>query len=372
MSSGECRPAELDTRHLTLDTPLGGEDKAYASPEQVNRERLTAKTDQWSWAVSVLEMFKGRVTWPSGAVAPQVLEAYLKAPDGVPVPASMAEVLRRAFQRDPAERWPNMAQAADDLVAAYRHVIGKPYGRTKPAAARTGPAHVAAHDRRTTDGVTWADPRTWLERAFAAAGRDPRKADRLIPPRHGSRKVQAIADLAAYEEALHIYERLIAAGRKDLREDLANLSGEKAFVHESAEDLPGAVAQYDRAIEIRERLVNQEGRRELANDLADTYQNKAIEVATLGDNRAAVDLYDRAIAVYERLVNQEGRRELRGDLARTTVYRAKTLLTLGEQDRARADARRAVAVLKEEVEQTGRADLKAVLDWAQKALKDVL
>ena len=61
-----------------------------------------------------------------------------------------------------------------------------------------------------------------------------------------------------------------------------------AFVHETADDSSGALALYDRAIEILERLVNVEGRRELANDLAGLYMNKAVAVEALGDNRAAV------------------------------------------------------------------------------------
>ena len=80
-------------------------------------------------------------------------------------------------------------------------------------------------------------------------------------------------------------------------------------------DNRAAVGLYDRAIEIRERLVHQEGRRELANDLAMAYMNKANAVSALGDNRAAVGLYDRAIEIRERLVHQEGRRELANDLA---------------------------------------------------------
>ena len=68
------------------------------------------------------------------------------------------------------------------------------------------------------------------------------------------------------------------------------------------------VALYGRAIEIRERLVNDEGRQELANDLAMCYANKAVAVRALGDNRTAVALYDLAIQIRERLVNDEWRR----------------------------------------------------------------
>jgi hypothetical protein len=100
--------------------------------------------------------------------------------------------------------------------------------------------------------------------------------------------------------------------------------------------------------------------------------NKANAVSALGDQRAAVALYDRAIEIRERLVHQEGRRELQGDYAWGLVGRAKALLDLGDRKRAQTDAREAVAILQQEVTRTGRADLQAVLDWATTALKEVL
>ena len=78
---------------------------AYCSPEQAQRLRLSHKTDIWSWGLSVLAMFVGRRTWPSGTVADSVLEQQLKAAQGgrevfrVPLPASVADALRRCFRR---------------------------------------------------------------------------------------------------------------------------------------------------------------------------------------------------------------------------------------------------------------------------------
>jgi len=398
---------------------------AYCSPEQAERRRLTEKTDLWSWGLTVLEMFTGPRTWSSGVAAPKVLELRLngmaagdRTSFAVPMPPSVADVLRRCFQREPADRWDSLAKAADALAAAYRTETGKPYPRERPASAAAR-STVAEHDRRTATGVTWTDPQEWLRKAPQAAGRDPTEANRFAVRRTGSRQAQAIDDLIVYEEAQQIFIRLVASGRKDLERALAMLCIDKALVHGSAGDMPGAVAQYGQAIEIRERLVYQEGQRELANDLAKCYLNKAVSLWALGDNWGAVALYEKAIEIRERLVNQEGRRELAHDLARCymnkglsvgdlgdsrgelalyeqaieirrrlvhqegrrelagdlawlRLYWANAANKLGRHDEAVRAAGEAAHVLQAEIDRTGRADLQGVLDWAKTDLADLL
>ncbi|MGH8677981.1 MAG: hypothetical protein ACREUQ_06500, partial [Burkholderiales bacterium] len=150
---------------------------------------------------------------------------------------------------------------------------------------------------RKIGGVEWDNSKAWLIEALKAAGRDPAEADTLAHSTRNahSRKAQAVGDLGAYQEAQTIFERLIAAGRSELRERLANLCVDQALAYRFVDDAPGALRAYDRAIAIRERLVNQEGRRELADELAMVYMNKAIAVRALGDEHAAVGLHDRAI-----------------------------------------------------------------------------
>jgi serine/threonine protein kinase len=356
-----------------LVTHMGHLTPAYCSPEQAKGERLSHRTDIWSWGVSVLEMFMGGATWEQrGDEIAEVLRGYLNTTptDGrLPrMPASVAEVLDRCFRLDPAKRWGNVAEVAEVLKQIYKQEERREYPRPAPGV----PSRVdrVVHDRRTTTGVQWTDPQQWLVRAFEAAGRDPSEAGALLLARVGSRKAQAIADLAAYDEARRIFEGLIREGREDLETELATLCIEKAFVHVNAGDLPGAMESYDRAIEIRERLVKQ-GREELANELARAYMNKATAVSDLGENRQAIGWDDRAIEIRERLVKQ-GREELRGDLAWVQASRAGTLLSLGDRKRAGSEGREAIAILEAEVARTGRADLQAALNSARQALNRVL
>ncbi|HDP33750.1 MAG TPA: hypothetical protein ENN29_01430, partial [Candidatus Hydrogenedentes bacterium] len=62
----------------TIFVSKGGMTPAYCSPEQDAGNRLSRKTDLWSWAVSLLEMFQGEATWQSGALAGGALEIFLK------------------------------------------------------------------------------------------------------------------------------------------------------------------------------------------------------------------------------------------------------------------------------------------------------
>jgi serine/threonine protein kinase len=144
---------------------------AYFSPEQYDGHPLTRKTDIWSWAVSVLEMFTGRCDWGFGTHAPAELERYLQAGPrnrGLPaMPLPVADILRKCFRPDPAERWATMAEVCDALISMYRPEVGGDYSRAMPPVpGGNGPA-AQPHDRRF-EGGQWSDPKEWLGAALQA------------------------------------------------------------------------------------------------------------------------------------------------------------------------------------------------------------
>ncbi len=110
----------------------------YASPEQARGEPLTRKTDIWSWAASVLELFTGEATW-LGQAAGLALESYLEeGPKDyvIPVmPASLVALLRHCFQRDPAGRPANMNEVATALQNISAQELGHLYLRQVPKPA---------------------------------------------------------------------------------------------------------------------------------------------------------------------------------------------------------------------------------------------
>jgi serine/threonine protein kinase/tetratricopeptide (TPR) repeat protein len=328
----------------------GGGTRTYWSPEQANGLPLTRKTDIWSWAVSVLEMFTGNVTWMSGAAAGQVLEQYQQeeGDSAIPVmPRRLADLLRQCFHQMPQDRPATLADVVDRLRTVYQESVAAIYSRDLAVVEQKALPKGEAKRRR-------ADPREWLEKALRAAGRDPAETTAILAGRANSRYGELVAELAGYDAAKQIYLRLVQGGRKDLENDVASLCMEKAFVHENVGDLNGAISEYDQAIAIREQLVNQKGRWDLASDLAMLYLNKALAVGDLGNSCGRVALHDQAIAILERLVNGEDRRELALELAINYMNKANVIGRLGDNHGAVVLYDQAIAIWNRASEDTRR------------------
>jgi len=138
---------------------------SYCSPEQQAGAVLTASSDIWSWALSVLEMFTGEVSWSAGSMGCEALEAYrrVQPPIGiVPMPSNLVELLAACLRRAPAGRPESMHQIALQLQRIYSDTFGQPYFRQAPMALKEDAATL--HNRslslldlgRTTDALaTW-------------------------------------------------------------------------------------------------------------------------------------------------------------------------------------------------------------------------
>jgi len=135
----------------------GGMTPAYCSPEQANRQPLSRRTDLWSWAVSVLEMFLGCREWgqvPGNVVGEWFAEAFqeLEPTAGRPrMPLQVAELLRRCFEWEPNDRPRDMLEVVESLRSLFRQVTGEDYPREKPR-----PAELLA-DWRNNQAVSLLD-----------------------------------------------------------------------------------------------------------------------------------------------------------------------------------------------------------------------
>ncbi|MCC6487688.1 MAG: protein kinase [Candidatus Hydrogenedentes bacterium] len=148
VSEGEGTPG--DERVVNV-----GMTRVYCSPEQANRDKLTIKTDIWSWALCLLQAFTVRVIWRHGNEAPEVLKHFLEQAKTntrlLPMPPAISNLLERCFRTDPDARPQSMNEIAGVLEEAYKEVAGEPYSRQRP-----GPSKAMA-DSLNNRGVSLLD-----------------------------------------------------------------------------------------------------------------------------------------------------------------------------------------------------------------------
>jgi serine/threonine-protein kinase len=97
-----------------LGTPV------YMAPEQIRGLALDGRADQFSWGVLAYELFTGRVPWRGATDALSVVASVLTDPvdhaplDAAGLPPAVQEVLARALEKRPEDRFATM----DDLLRA--------------------------------------------------------------------------------------------------------------------------------------------------------------------------------------------------------------------------------------------------------------
>jgi serine/threonine protein kinase len=151
------KPVTRDNAATTPDnmvTMAGTFTIAYCSPEQARGEKLSRKTDIWSWAVSVLEMFTGGIVWQNGLQAPAVLKAYrsmLGPKFAVKMPKDLARLLEKCLFVHLDDRPKDMREVAVALQNVHYCLHSQVYPRTEPQPAE----HLA--DSLNNRGVSLVD-----------------------------------------------------------------------------------------------------------------------------------------------------------------------------------------------------------------------
>lgn len=120
----------------TLQVDGSGSTPAYRSPEQANGSILTRRTDLYSWALSVLEMFKGGRRWRTGEMVTQERQFYLNLePEHDYIPPmreSVAQLLWVCLREDSERRPRTILDVANTLKAIYQQETGEVYPRPEP------------------------------------------------------------------------------------------------------------------------------------------------------------------------------------------------------------------------------------------------
>ncbi|MEM9461645.1 MAG: tetratricopeptide repeat protein, partial [Myxococcota bacterium] len=118
--SRDDEPA-LDAPLTEAGTILGT--PAYISPEQVSEQRADARSDQFSFCVSLYEAVYGQRPF-EGNTLKELMAAIERdsvrpAPKGSPVPVRLRRLLLRGLALDPEKRWPSM----DALLTQLRTLV---------------------------------------------------------------------------------------------------------------------------------------------------------------------------------------------------------------------------------------------------------
>jgi serine/threonine protein kinase len=320
--SDQAGPSD-QAQHVTVFPGGKQYTPGYASPEQVEGRELNRRTDVWSWGVTVLEMFAGQRTWPSGTLADAVLDDVLGSASAgqlaLPLGGDVAEVLRLCFRDETSARWASMDQAAEALQRAYKTATGNDYPRRPPPEPAQADAKAILQARRHVSGSTWRDSRGWLHLAYRATGADPETIGEHWPLRMGNRRAMALADLATMEEARRQLET-VAAGNTELTRQLGILHGEIAIIHASLGDSPGAIREHEHCVALLGGLARTDAPRHLAIAL----NSLAIELRNAGRIAESIVANDRCIGLCEGPANA-GDADFRSMLATALLTKGNTL-----------------------------------------------
>ncbi len=317
----------------TEEISSSGMTLAYCSPEQILGEKISRRTDMWSWAVSILEIFTGRIVWNLGIAAPATLAKLAGGTRIEPyprIPPGLADILRRCFMKEPGDRWANMGEVTAELIALSESFTGRMYPRETPVVtARTiHSSHI--HQRRTTTGETWENPAVWLEKARIATGKKAEADSVETSDGQGSRKARILADVEIMDEACHLYRSVMKTAGPDIQEEMLQLLVHKARALKQLDDLPGAMVLYDQALEITDALITDYNRDDLKIKMASLRIEKAKIISNQNNHQGAVTLLDEAIDIISHHSTEDDRAEVMNLLALAYMNKAVSLKILGQ------------------------------------------
>jgi serine/threonine protein kinase len=101
---------------------------AYCAPEQLCGGPITRRTDIYSFAVCVLEMYLGERFWANGSVAGASFDDYIDFAR-IPVSNTMADLLRRCLAEEEQNRPHDFAEVEAALLREYEKETDIAYPR---------------------------------------------------------------------------------------------------------------------------------------------------------------------------------------------------------------------------------------------------
>ena len=131
---GDLTMREAADSGKTMLSPSGAYTPAYCSMEQMDGKALTRRTDIYSWAVSVMEMYIGSRHWANGVVAGLGCRSYLEN-TRMPIPEALKVLLAQCLESEPENRPHDFAEIESKLHEIYEIETGNAYPRPAPNTA---------------------------------------------------------------------------------------------------------------------------------------------------------------------------------------------------------------------------------------------
>ncbi len=330
-------------QHQAGSGEFSGMTPAYCSPEQASDGEITPATDMWSWAVSVMEMFIGSVTWQLGMVAESVLDTLTEQNTVTPAPPAVSDILRGCFRINPADRWSGMDEIAGRLMSLWSMLFNENYTRTvSVSAVRAHPdlSEIAGKGNLLAAGEQ-------LQTAIRLTGRNKSDYRYYLEGGRQHSDLSIYFFLEIYDEICRIYGSLPRCElTQEIQENYALVLAAKSNIHHVLNDMHGAISLSHRAEKILRGLLHRKTDVKWIGNLAGVLGNRANIEMISGRGKAAVELYDEMITLLESRDLASVPSDSGQGLATALINRAMALDLIGDLDRALTDYDRAIGLRK--------------------------
>ena len=89
----------------------------YMAPEQLLGQPTSARTDQFAFGVLLYELLTGRHPFGSGGLPTTIARTIATEPDSADVPAELWQIISRAIEKNPDDRFASTKDLVDALIA---------------------------------------------------------------------------------------------------------------------------------------------------------------------------------------------------------------------------------------------------------------
>lgn len=304
--NGTLKLADFGLTSPTLGTHWKTEhSQRYRSPEQALGRRLSAASDIWSWATTVLELFNGSAPWIAGEIAPDFLSQFIAKRSAVkdrPVmPLEMARILSRCFKRDPSSRWPSMKSVATDIRRIYRKQCGseflQPLHPTQSSVLSSDVREDTLESERCRIGpcgARWRDPENWLR---SVNGEKQQTKAEL--PQASNPAAQATIDVTRLRRVEQLLLNATGQTPERLNRILGQFYFEMAAVQWTAGDIPAAIESITSSVARWNALWSDTRDETVGQRLARALHRQAWLHLARGDHRGAAECLKEAIQQLE-------------------------------------------------------------------------